>query len=133
MKTLIAFGMLLALLTTSGCWNTSNQGGTAPLNEAFSITVPSSSTVKQGGTTNFVVKLNRGADFKRDVQLDLSANGISLSPSSILVKASEKPDVQVIITASSNAALGDYLISVKGTPSSGLSASTSFTAKVVSP
>ncbi|OGV48021.1 MAG: hypothetical protein A2X49_13360 [Lentisphaerae bacterium GWF2_52_8] len=133
MKTLITLFMMLGLITASGCWHTSKQGGTAPVNEEFSITVPSSCTVKQGVETNITVSLNRGADFKRDLQLDLKADGISLTPSSILVKASDKPEVKIKITAANTAALGDYRVSVKGTPTSGKSASIEFTVKVVAP
>ncbi|OGV48023.1 MAG: hypothetical protein A2X49_13370 [Lentisphaerae bacterium GWF2_52_8] len=133
MKTLIAISMMLALLATSGCWNTSNQGGTVSVNEKFNITVPSSCTVKQGEETSITITLNRGAFFKRDVQLDLSAEGISLSPSSILVKASDKPEVKIKITAASNAALGESRVSVKGTPSSGQTALTTFTVKIITP
>ena len=129
MKTLAAIFMLMALVTVSGCWNTSNQGGTAPVNEEFSITVPSSTTVKQGQEAIIDISLKRGSDFKRDVQLDLKADGINLSPGNILIKANDKPEVQIKI----NAAIGDYPVSVKGTPTSGLPASTEFTIKVVSP
>ena len=133
MKTLFAMMMLLALITVSGCWNTSNQGGSMAVDEEFSITVPSSSTVKQGEETTITVALNRGAYFKQDVQLDLKAEGITVTPKNIMVKASEKPDVRIQIMAAKTAALGDYLISVKGTPTNGQPTATTFTVKVVLP
>jgi uncharacterized membrane protein len=132
MKTLAAIFMLIALVTASGCWNTSNQGGTAPVNEEFSVTVPSSTTVKQGEEAIINISLKRGADFKRDVQLDLKTDGVNLSPGNILVKANDKPEVQIKINVPKDAAIGDYPVTVKGTPTSGLPASTTFTIKVVS-
>jgi hypothetical protein len=59
--------MALALLAVTGCKSThhvSGRGGVVPLDEGFSITVPRSSTVQQGGETTVPIVLNRGADFK---------------------------------------------------------------------
>ena len=132
MKTLIAIFMMAGMIAVSGCWSTSsNPGGTVSVDESFSITVPSSVTVKQGEEANMTVNLNRGAFFKRDVQMDLKATGISLSPTSILVKASDKPEVKVQVTAAKTAAIGDYRVSVMGTPSTGQPASTVFIVKVI--
>ncbi len=133
MKTLIAIFMLAGLVVVSGCWSTqeSTQGGIAPVNEEFSITVPSTTTIKQGEQAAITVTLNRGAFFKRDVQLDLKADGIAILPTEILVKASDKPDVKVQLTVAKIAAIGDYRVSVTGTPSSGKAASTVFIVKVI--
>ena len=133
MKTLIAMFMVLALMAGSGCQSTkvSGQGGVVPVNEEFSITVPTSNTVKQGAETTVIVLLNRGAYFKRDVQLDIKANGISVTPNSVLIKASDKPDVNLHIAAERDAALGEYSVSVKGTPTIGEPTSTTFTVKVL--
>ncbi|MFZ2655511.1 MAG: hypothetical protein WAX69_11335 [Victivallales bacterium] len=135
MKTLIAISMMAALITTSGCWSTqnSNQGGIAPVNEEFSVTVPSSSTIKQGEDVTIAVTLNRGAAFKQDVQLDIKADGITVTPKYILVKASDKPEVQVKIAAARDAAIGEYPVNVKGTPTTGKATSTEFKVKVVAP
>ncbi|HCE46043.1 MAG TPA: hypothetical protein DET40_21060 [Lentisphaeria bacterium] len=127
--------MMAALITVSGCWSTQNssQGGIAPVNEEFSITVPSSSTIKQGEDATVDVTLNRGAAFKQDVQLDIKADGISVTPKYVLVKASDKPEVKVKIAAAKNAAIGEYPVNVKGTPASGKATSTEFKVKVVAP
>jgi len=119
MKTLIAMFMMLVMITLTGCWNTSSQGGIAPTNEQFSITVPSSITLIQGGTETITVSLNRGSDFKQDVQLEINANDISVTPTSILVKSGDKPDVPIQIASVKNAALGNYILSVRGTPKYG--------------
>ena len=125
--------MLLALLTATGCssTNVSSAGGVVPINEEFSITVPASATVKQGANPILTVTLNRGAYFKRDVQLDIKATGIAVTPSSILVKASDKPDVQLQVAVARDAAIGDYRVTVKGTPETGAATSTDFIVTVV--
>lgn len=133
MKILNSILMTIALITVTGCMNTSNRGGTAPVDEEFSITVPSSITIKQGEELIMTVSLKRGDDFKRDVQLNLKANGISLIPANILVKASDKAEVQIKISVAKTAAIGDYPVSVKGTPTIGKSASTACIVKVVAP
>ncbi len=125
--------MMLALITVSGCTSTSSQGGITPVNEEFSITVPSSSTVKQGEVTTIIVSLKRSPSFKQDVQLDLKVDGITVTPKNVMVKASDKPEVQINITAAKTAAIGEYPVTVKGTPTTGQPTSTVCTVKVVVP
>lgn len=76
------------------------------------------------------IVLDRGADFKRDVQLDMRTEGIEVLPDSILVKAGDKPEVQCHIRVPREAALGDYRVFVNGTPTTGKPASTVFVVKV---
>ena len=52
---------------------------------------------------------------------------------SVTVKASDKPDVQIQLTVPKDAALGDYPVVVKGTPDTGEPTSVEFTLKVVDP
>ena len=135
MKTAIAILVVLALTAFSGCWfagtKVSSQGGIAPKDEGFSITVPTPDTMKQGEDKTFTILLNRGAYFKRDVALDIATEGISVSPTNFIIKASDKPDVEIRIAVPREAALGEYDVSVKGTPESGEPTSTEFTVKVV--
>ena len=123
----------LTLLTTTACrtTNVSGKGGVVTLNEQFSIAVPSETTVRQGDGTWINIVLNRGPYFKRDVQLDIKTEGIELTPNSVLVKASDKPEVRVQIAASRQAALGEYRVTVTGTPTTGKPAVTLFTVRVV--
>jgi uncharacterized membrane protein len=104
-------------------------------NEGFAIRVPTFTTeVKQGEIQVVTVSLKRDSLFKQDVTLQVrAARGISVEPSSVTVKASEKPDVQFQIAAPKDAALGEYPVVVKGTPETGEPTSVGFTAKVVSP
>ena len=135
MKTLLAVFMTLALVTGLGCQSTkaSVQGGIAPVNEQFSIVVPTSNTVKQGAETNVAVSIKRGAYFKQDVKLEIKAEGIHVTPSNVLVLASDLPDVSLLVRADKDAALGGYDVSVKGTPTIGESTSIQFTVKVEAP
>jgi uncharacterized membrane protein len=75
--------------------------------------------------------LSRGPYFKRDVQLDIKTDGIDVTPNSVFVKASDKPEVQLHVAASREAALGEYRVSVTGTPTTGKPAVTLFIVKVI--
>jgi uncharacterized membrane protein len=103
--------------------------------EGFKIvTPPLGVKIKQGETESISVSVNRGEFFKRDVTLEIKASkGISVDPTQVTVRASEKPDVNLRITAAKDAALGEYKIFVKGTPASGEATSTEITVKVVTP
>ncbi|MBM4163816.1 MAG: hypothetical protein FJ222_05190 [Lentisphaerae bacterium] len=73
----------------------------------MAITVPSSSTLKQGASTTLAIALNRGASFKRDVQLYINTDGISVTPSYVLIKASDKAEMSFQLTAARDAAIGE--------------------------
>ena len=124
----------MMLVAAAGCTtNVSSKGGVVQVNEEFSITVPATTTVKQGTEATIVVMLNRGAYFKRDVRLELKTDGITVSPKSVLIAASDKPDMQFQIVTSSDTALGDYRVAVTGVPENGKPAATVFVVKVVAP
>ena len=134
MKTAIAIVMALTLTILSGC-QTSPRGGSMVKNEGFRISVPTFDTsVKQGQLQTVTVSLLRDSLFKQDVKLHIkAAKGISVEPTSVTVKASDRPDVQLQITAPKDAALGEYPVVVKGTPETGEPTSVGFTVKVVAP
>ena len=135
MKTAITIVMTLVLATVYGCQSSSSQGGSVLKGEGFKVAVPTFTTeVKQGETLSVTISLERGKYFKQDVKLQIEATkGISVEPTSFIIKASDKPDVQLRIAAAQNAAIGEYSVSVKGIPKTGESTSTAFTVKVVSP
>ena len=135
MKTVITIVMTLVLATISGCYSSSEKGGSVVKGEGFKIAVPTLDVkLKQGETQSVTVSLERGDYFKQDVKLQIEASkGISVEPTSVVIKASDTPDVQLRIAAAQDAALGEYSVSVKGTPKTGESTSTKFTVKVVSP
>lgn len=132
LKALAAIVAALTLLTATACrtTNISGKGGVIALDEEFSLAVPAQSTLQQGAETPIQLVVNRGPYFKRDVQLDIKADGITVTPNSILVKASDRPEVQLQIAASREAALGEYRVTVTGTPATGKPAVTLFIVRV---
>ena len=134
MKTAIAVSMMLSLMAVSGCRSTvSPQGGTLPQDKEFTIAVPTHSTVKQGESLPVKIALNRGSFFKRDVHLEINAEGIIVTPPEVLIKASEQPEAHIQIAAPRDAALGEYRVYINATPAAGKTTSTEFTVKVVAP
>jgi hypothetical protein len=135
MKTVITIVMTLVLATVSGCQSSSPRGGSAFTDEGFKVAVPTFTTeIKQGETQSVTISLERGKYFKQDVKLQIEASkGISIEPTKVMVKASDKPDVQIRISADNAAAISEYVVSVKGTPETGESSTTQFNVKVVSP
>ncbi len=132
MKTAVAIMAALALGILAGCQR-SPRGGRTVKQEGFRITAPTFNTeVKQGELQTVTVSLLRDAYFKQDVKLQIEASkGISVEPTSVTVKAGDKPEVQLQITAAKDAALGEYPVVVKGTPDTGEPTSVGFSVKVV--
>jgi len=128
--------LTLALAAMVGCQSSSPRGGGMTKDVGFKIAVPTFGTeIKQGEVQSVTISLERGDYFKQDVEMQIQAStpGISVEPTSVLIKSSEKPEVHVRITVPQNAPIGDYIIYVKGEPESGEPTSTVFTVNVVSP
>ncbi|MGA2173303.1 MAG: hypothetical protein ABSG82_09905, partial [Sedimentisphaerales bacterium] len=115
----------------------SPKGGSVGKGEGFKIAVPTFDTkIKQGEIQSVTISLERGESFKQDVTLEIKLSkgeGITFDPAKVIVKASDKPDVQLTITVPKDAALGEYKVSVTGTPTTGEPTSVEFNVKVVSP
>ena len=135
MKKVIMIAVTLALVTVLGCYSSSEKGGSVLKGEGFRIAVPTFDVkIKQGETQSVTVSVERGESFKQDVTLEFkAAKGISIEPAKVMVKASDTPDVQLMITVPKDAALGEYKVSVKGTPKKGEPTSTEFNVKVIIP
>jgi len=135
MKLAIAFAATLALAVVSGCQSPGPRGGGISSDAGFKIVVPTFGTeVKQGELQTVAVSIQRGDYFKRDVRLEIKATkGLGVAPTNIMVKASDKPNVQLQITASKDTALGEYRIYLTGTPDTGQPTSAEFKVKVVAP
>jgi uncharacterized membrane protein len=136
MKKVIAITIVLMLvLATVSIARNSPKCGSVGKGEGFKIDVPTFDTkVKQGETQSVTIKLERGESFKQDVTLQIGvAEGISVDPVKVLIKASDNPKVQLTITVPKDAAFGKYIISVTGTPETGESTSVKFKVKVVAP
>jgi len=112
-------------------------GGSTLKGEGFKISVPTFDTkVKQGEIQNITISLERGESFKQDVTLEIklpNGKGLTFDPAKVIIKAGDKPNMQLTITAPKDAALGDYIVSVTGKPAIGESASVVFNVKVVAP
>jgi uncharacterized membrane protein len=115
----------------------SDKGGSVAKGEGFKIAVPTFDTkIKQGETQSVTISLERGESFKQDVTLVMKLSkgeGITLDPAKVVVKAGDKPDVELTITVPKDAALGEYKVSVTGTPTTGEVTSTEFNVKIVAP
>lgn len=133
MKTTIMIVMALILTVGLGCQ--SPRGGGMSGGEGFKINTPTFDTkIKQGETQSVTISLQRGEYFKRDVKLEIRpSEGISVDPTNVLVRGSDKPDVQLQIAAAKGANLGEYRVHIKGTPETGEPTSTEFKVKVVAP
>jgi len=138
MKKLIAITIVLTLVLAAVSRGAdSPKGGSVGKGESFTINVPAFATeVKQGETQSVTIKLERGDSFKQDVKLQIKLSkgeGLSIDPAKVVVKASDKPDVQIKITAPKNAAIGEYKVSVTGTPTTGEATSAELNVKVIAP
>jgi uncharacterized membrane protein len=134
MKKVIAIMVVLTLvLAAVSNGADSPKGGSVGKGEGFKIDVPSSDTkVKQGETQTITIKLQRGESFKQDITLQIkAAKGISVDPAKVVVKAGDEPDVKIMITVPKDAALGEYKVSVTGTPTTGEPTSVEFKVKVI--
>ena len=100
----------------------------------FRLHVPNAD-VKQGETKTINVSIERGKNFDQDVKLSFSKEpmGVKITPDSNEIKAGAK-DVQVKIEASKDAALGDHMVTLTGTPmKSGAATSVDFKVSVKQP
>jgi uncharacterized membrane protein len=88
----------------------------------------------QGETKELNVSVNRGKYFKQDVTLQIKASeGISVQPTQVTVRASERPQVHLRVEVPNKAALGDYKIYIKAMPETGEATSSEYNVKVVAP
>jgi uncharacterized membrane protein len=121
----------LALGALVGC-NQSPPGGSprsagGQTSTSFKIEAPAMATsLKQGDTQEVKLKVDRGKDFKQDVKLKVEvlgeAKGISVDPAEPVVKAGDKEDLKIKVTAAKDAAIGDHTLRITGVPESGVTA-----------
>lgn len=132
-KLLMIMVVLTLVLAGASMGKDSPMGGSIAEGEGFKIDVPTLDVkVKQGEIQTINIKLQRGASFKQDVMLELqTADDISITPDKILVKASDKPEVQFTIEVPKDAAIGKYIVSVTGTPETGDPTSVEFKVRVI--
>ncbi len=133
MKIVIGMVLTLVMAVMFGCQSDSPRGGSSLSGGGFKIAAPTFSTeIKQGETKNVDISILRDDFFKQDLKMKVEASkGIIVEPTSLTIKASEAPSMLISISADKDAALGEYRVSVKGTPKTGEPTSTEFFVKVV--
>lgn len=109
------------LVVAAGCTNRSEPGGGAAKATKFTLSGPKTATsIKQGETQTVTVNVERGNDFKQGVALKAEPpTGIEAELSSTTNTAAEKGPINLKITATDKAAVGDHIIHVMGTPDTG--------------
>ena len=110
---------LVAAVALVGC-NKSEPGGRGG-DDTFRIVAPAgTAAVKQGEVQLVRLSVERGEGFKQGIKLEVKAPaGLQVDPEKTMVKAGDKGDVQLKITAAKDAPLGEQKIMLKGTPDKG--------------
>jgi Skp family chaperone for outer membrane proteins len=95
---------------------------TGQAEDTFSLSV-SNTKINQGDTKNVTININRGRNFGQDVAVKVGnlPSGITLVPASPKI-AHGDADTEFALTASRDAALGVFTISVTGQPTTGAAA-----------
>lgn len=107
-----------AVPQTSNPNQTVNKPVIGEAKEAFSLRTPTLSTsVKQGETKSATISISRGTNFDDDVQLSFSdlPTGVTIEPANPLLKHDDM-EVKLDVTASDNAAIGEFTVHVTGHP-----------------
>ena len=132
MRKLFAILSFVAIASAVGCNMSSPRGGGMSSADGFRVVVPHEIDLQQGAVQTINVTLDRGDLFKQDVKLAVtSTKGISVDPAGLTIKASDKPEALVKVSAAKDAPLGEYRVNVTGTPASGQSTTAEFRVKVV--
>jgi uncharacterized membrane protein len=90
--------------------------GTA--DNTFQLKTPTGTTdIKQGETKTVTVSISRGKNFDQDVRLEITGmpQGMKVTPASAELKASQDK-VDLTIEAARDAALGEHMLTITGTP-----------------
>jgi hypothetical protein len=122
MRKFCAALLVAGLVGFVGC-NKSETGGGGTggaKSETFKLSGPLTSTaIKQGETQAIKIKVDRGKDFKEDVQLSVPnpPKGVTVEP--VDVKASQKEDAEIRVKVGMDAPLGESTLAVVGKPAKG--------------
>jgi len=123
----------LLFVTAFGCTKRSEPGGGSDRASSFKLSGPSSTTsIKQGETQTETIKIERGKDFKQAIVLNAEPPfGVHAELSSTNNKASEKGEVNLKLTASDKAEVGEHTVYVTGTPDNGIATKLELKIKVL--
>jgi uncharacterized membrane protein len=119
MRTYLALMATFTLLI-AGC-NISPEGGSPGTSSSFKISAPSlTTTIKQDNKETVKLSLDRKSDFKKDVKLSVSApDKVKAELNKDEIKSSEPTEFTLTISIAKDAALGDHVVKVTGTPEGG--------------
>lgn len=102
--------------------------------DTFSLKGPATATtIKQGDKQTLEVSLDRGKEFKEAIKLSADApKGITADLGKKTIEASDPAELKVTLTVSvdKDAAVGEHVIHVKGTPDKGSPTSVDVKVKV---
>jgi len=128
--TLLSVGALFAL--SIGC-NKSPEGGTPGTKSSFKIDLPTpTKDIKQDNTETYEGKIDRGAEFKEDVKLEVNKIDkidVKLEPDT--VKAGSDGKFKITVHPAKDAALAEHTITVTGKPTKGDQTTGTFKVKVI--
>jgi uncharacterized membrane protein len=144
MKKLLVSLLVMALVPLIGCESKSSPGGPGATRttdrgtgahttaagkseDTFTIATPTLTTdLKQGESKEVTISIQRGSNFKQDVQLKINApQGLKVTPANPTIKASEE-NAKVMVEALNEAPLGPSTIEVTAAPETGVSTAASF-------
>jgi hypothetical protein len=135
MKGSFAALVTIALVAGSGC-NQAVPGGPGVTNpprsqpaygeadKTFNLSVPHmSTTLKQGGTVELRIGIDRGKNFQEDVTLKFAdgPTGVTLDSAKPVIMHGDA-EAKVKVKATDDAALGDFTVKVTGHPTKGADA-----------
>ncbi|HEX4588883.1 MAG TPA: NEW3 domain-containing protein [Gemmataceae bacterium] len=132
---IVSIGLLtVGLAALVGC-NASPPGGSSSgvaKKATFKLEGPvTHTTLKQGETKEVELTVDRGKDFHEDVELKFEApTGLTVDPTMHTVKAGDDKKVTFKVTATKDAPVGDHVVHVVGTPTTGNSTSVDVKIKV---
>jgi len=120
-------------LALAAC-DVSPRGGGMTSEDSFRVIAPESLVLHQGDAQTVKVSVARGELFKQDVKINLTSTpGVSVDPNNTIIRANAGPDALVKIAVAKDAALGEYRVSVTGTPANGQPTMTDFRVRVGTP
>lgn len=137
MKNIIAILFLGSIVALSGCDKSTPGGPGVNLlqtkdasigleDDTFSLDTPTLSTkLAQGESANVTIGIKRGKNIDQDVTLSFMElpSGMSIDPMNPVIKHGDS-DAKMTVTATGDAALGDFLVKVMGHPGTGPDATT---------
>ena len=129
MRCTFAFFTMMVVASLIGCTQgtpggpgtTGEQPTFGQAENTFNLSGPRSSTsLQQGETTEATIGIKRATNFDEDVMLILEnvPQGVTVEPSSPAIKSSDT-DVRLTLSASDEAPVGDYVVTITGKPTSG--------------